>query len=180
MSLTKTESEIMEYLKSIDVAISINELSENLKKDLGNMSRYIKNLDKKQEITIKMVKDGKRHMKYVQVNDGKERDISNEKLTDNAEIVPKKPEKTIKIEKTNEKIPKIDISQLKDEILDELKKSLANFNLIQKTKSEIIKFMNKIPIREVDKKELGYEGLTSNEVRSLMIDLLDNLIIFRS
>lgn len=183
MSLTKNEQEIIDYLNKVNVSISIKELANNLGKDLGNMSKNIKSLDEKKEITIRMIKDGKRHMKYIQVNDGKEREISNDNLSDKAKIVPKKPKKTIKIEKTTEKtIDKIstdNISDLKKEILNDLKEMLLNDSKIQEAKSEIIKIINTLPIREVDKKELGFKGKTSKEVRSYVIDLLNEMTVFK-
>lgn len=180
-NLTKNEQKILDYLKEINVFISLKELAKNIDMDLGNLSKYVKKLLNKDEILTKMVKDGKRHMKFVSLNDGKEREISNDDLSKKAKIIPKKPKTTLKIEKSKNEIndTNIDIVSLKNEIMSEIDKNNSNKMLIHKTKSEIIKFINTVAIRETDKKELGYKGMTSKSVRSHLIDLIDTLIIFK-
>jgi len=198
MNMTLTEyyencspnyKKIIDSLRDLDYMISSQDLSTLTGIHFKSIGRYLKVLidDKIIEKSIYSPEnDTRRYSLFYLKGNSKIDGIEHVNLDDievnvntNANVNNNKKE----VKKTNIKSSNIsanvDIISLKDEILDEIKKTLSNNAVIQKSKSEIIKIINKLPIREVDKKKLGLDGMTSNEVRSHIIDLLDNMTLFK-
>lgn len=185
---SKNYRKIIDSLRELDYMISSNDLSKLTGIHFKSIGRYLKVLINDGVIEKQVFSPkgkSKRYSLFYLKGNQKIDGIEHVDLTDitiEIETKDKKDDKTTNIKKPiilNESKINVDTNDLKDEILDEIKKSLANNSVIQASKTEIIKFINKIPIREVDKEALGYEGKTSNEVRSHIIDLLDLMTYFK-
>jgi DNA-binding HxlR family transcriptional regulator len=171
---------IIDSLKELDYMISSKDLSELTGINYKSIGRYLKILLNDEIIEKKVYSPKNKSVRYSLF-----RLRGNSKIKDDNDDINKintvnKDNKKETI-KTNIKtrIFKPSINELKDELMDEIKKSVFNNNVIQECKTEIIKFLNVIPIREIDKKSLGYKGMTSNQVRNHLIDLLNQMTIFK-
>ena len=170
---SKPQKRALDILEQLEKPIIATELSETANINNKNLSKVMKDLVLDGVVKEKTVspKRKKVRYKYFSLNDD----------LDDIEIIEMENKK--KINETAQKVKiikqNVDTIKLKDEILDEIKKSFANNSVIQECKTEIIKFINVIPIRKIDKDALGYKGMTSNEVRNHMIDLLNQMSIFK-
>lgn len=176
---SKPQKRILDVLKGLDYEIDASELSNLSEVNPKNLSKVVNPLVNDGIVICKEVspKGKKVRFKYFSLADKKDLkqiDISEVKTQNKTSKIPQK----VKIVK--QKIDTKELSEnLKQEILDELKTSLMNNTDILKAKSELIKMIMKLPIREVDKKEFGLSNISAYGVRKYFIDLLDIITLFK-
>jgi DNA-binding HxlR family transcriptional regulator len=174
-TLKPNQKKIITVLQEAEFQLSSHQISELTGINVKSLSRYINPMVKEGAVKLEVYSPQGKTERYklfsLSDNDIKieqEKKI-NENKSEKSKTVKSKTVKSIDIDKLKE--------DLKLEIISELVEKESNIDDIVKARSEIVKIIMKLPIREVDKKELGLTNMSSNQVRNYIIDLLDLITI---